>query len=399
MQLLKITVFCQINKCPKKYYKGLSFGSMFLLFLVTAFLLLYAGLIIFYWYHWLRLEDFTYDKEARTAISVVVAARNEEKTLPLTLRSLQAQTYPEELIEVIIVDDYSTDNTAEVIRPFLTERVKYMRPAWAAHQSSKTRAIDTGVRSSTHELIVITDADCLVPSQWLATISAYYEATGARFIAAPVRYEVKNNLLELLQAVDFMVLQGITAASVSARFHTMANGANLAYTKRAFLEVNGFEGIDSLASGDDMLLMQKIWKKNKQDIGYLKSSAAMVSTLPMQDWKGFIHQRRRWAGKSAYYDDRNLKTILVLVYLFNLLFFVLLFIAFLKPQHWSLVFYYLLGKIVIELPFFVSISRFYKEQKLVPFFLLLQPIHILYTVIIGLFSQFGTYEWKNRRTK
>ena len=208
-----------------------------------------------------------------------------------------------------------------------------------------------------------------------------------------------NTILSGFQQLDFLVLQGITGASVYKGIHSMCNGANFAYDKNVFYEVKGFEGIDDIASGDDMLLMQKIWKRNKNDVRYLKSRKAIVSTNPMQTWKDFINQRKRWASKSAYYTDPVLKLILIFVYLFNVLFFVLLTAACLNEAQWSLVIYYLLGKMVIELPFFVSIAGFYNNKKLVPYFLLLQPLHILYTVFVGFISQFGRYEWKNRRTK
>ena len=71
--------------------------------------------------------------------------------------------------------------------------------------------------------------------------------------------------------MDFMVLQGITGAVVYKNNLSMCNGANLAYEKKAFYEVNGFAGIDHIASGDDMLLMHKIWKKYPDRVHYLKS--------------------------------------------------------------------------------------------------------------------------------
>lgn len=372
---------------------------MSLLFLVAIFLLAYAGLILFYWYQWLITPVFKPSEVSAIPVSVVVAARNEEQSLPVLLESLQQQSYPVALTEVIIVDDYSTDRTREAIKPFLNERIQCITPPVSPGESSKKKAINTGVRAAQHELIVITDADCIVPVNWLQSVVTFYNMRNVSFIAAPVRFSYRNTMLELLQAMDFMVLQGITAAAVSSGFHTMANGANLAYTKSAFDEVNGFEGVDQLASGDDLFLMQKIWRKDKQQVGYLKSEAAIVSTPPMHSWKSFVNQRRRWASKSAYYTDAKLKAVLVFVYLFNLLFPVLIIAALFNPIHWWLVLYYLVGKIVIELPFVYSVAKFYKEEKLIPWFFLLQPVHIVYTIVVGLISQFGSYEWKSRRTK
>jgi cellulose synthase/poly-beta-1,6-N-acetylglucosamine synthase-like glycosyltransferase len=199
--------------------------------------------------------------------------------------------------------------------------------------------------------------------------------------------------------LDFITLQGITAAGVSANMHSMCNGANLAYLRSAFFEVNGFKGIDKLASGDDMLLMYKIWKKYPQRVHYLKTKEAIIETEPVYSWKDFFLQRIRWSSKATYYKDWRITLVLFFVYLFNFLFLVLLVAAFWNKYYWQVIVFYLLGKTLIELPFVYSVARFYKQERLIIFFPFLQPLHIFYTIVIGLVSQFGTYEWKGRRTK
>ena len=99
----------------------------------------------------------------------------------------------------------------------------------------------------------------------------------------------------------------------------MCNGANLAYSKAIFYAVDGFKGIDNIASGDDMLLMDKIQKQYPGSIGFLFSDNSIVQTLPMPTWKDFINQRIRWASKAGKYKDIKIIAVLVLVYLFNLI--------------------------------------------------------------------------------
>jgi cellulose synthase/poly-beta-1,6-N-acetylglucosamine synthase-like glycosyltransferase len=205
-------------------------------------------------------------------------------------------------------------------------------------------------------------------------------------------------VVEVFQALDFMVLQGITAASVSSRFHSMANGANLAYTKVAFANVNGFEGIDRVASGDDMLLMYKIWKQGSEGVVYLKSKTAIVSTQPMATWGAFFQQRRRWASKTFYYDDKRVLAVAAFVYLFNVWCVVLLVAGLINDSHIWLLWVFLLIKFIIEFPFVFSVSRFYDEKALMLYFPFFQPLHILYTVSVGLWSQWGSYKWKGRKT-
>lgn len=364
-------------------------------------LIFYAVLIGYYHHHWKGLKTFTPSPilNPRPFVSVVIAARNEAENLPRLLSALQQQTYPQENFEVIVVDDFSTDGTANVSHSFCHSNIHFIQPVVQPEASNKKRAIEAGVKKAKGTLIVITDADCLPQPHWLALMAHFHQQKEAVFIAAPVKFVHDKSLLQVFQSVDFLTLQGITAASVSAGFHSMCNGANLAYTKQAFEEVDGFAGIDKVASGDDMLLMHKIKKRHPQKVQYLKHPQAIISTQPMATWKDFVMQRRRWASKTAHYDDKAVLYVLLFVYLLNCLFLVLLVASFFNPFYWFVLVGYLLIKTIIEWPFVNSVARFYGEQKLMKFFPLLQPLHILYTISVGLLSQLGKYNWKGRKLK
>lgn len=398
MQLFEVRQFSQKQKHPNKKLIGGSFEAM-LLIITLIFLLLYAGLIFYYFYYWLRIKEYNHENKPSTFVSVVVAARNEEKNIECLLKGLQNQTYPAHLYEIIIVDDFSTDRTAEVVKNFPFENLLLINPDAVANQSSKKKAIEAGVQKAKGEIILITDADCFPPEKWLHTIVSFQHENEAVFIAAPVKLKSYFTLLSMFQSLDFITLQGITAASVKANFHSMCNGANLAYKKTSFFEVDGFKGIDKRASGDDMLLMYKIWKRHPSKVRYLKSRKAIIETEPMKNWKTFFQQRIRWSSKATYYQDYRVSSVLLFVYLFNCLFFVLLANVLFHSAMWWLVLLYFAGKVIIEIPFVFSVAQFYKEQKLLLYFPFLQPLHITYTVVIGFISQFGKYEWKGRKTK
>ncbi|MCW3074065.1 MAG: hypothetical protein JWP69_1134 [Flaviaesturariibacter sp.] len=370
-----------------------------LLLIACSFLFIgYAALILFYKRGWERLGAFSKTDSAtayRVKVSVIIAARNEEGNIAQLLKALQLQTYPPDCFEVIVVDDHSTDLTTTRVLDYSSIQLISLPDGI----TSKKKAISTGIEHAAGELIITTDADCLPGTKWLETIVHFYKEKNAQFIAAPVQYHYQNNLVELFQTMDFLTLQGITAASVATNFHSMCNGANLAYTKQAFMNVNGFAGIDTVASGDDMLLMHKIWKQHPQNVFYLKAPAAIVQTAPMPTWKEFFWQRIRWASKTTAYDDKRIFWALLLVYLFNLQFIVLAIAGFWNSLFWSAALCLLVLKTAVELPFFYSVAKFYHQQKLVRFFFLFQPLHILYTVVIGALSQTGSYQWKGRKTK
>jgi poly-beta-1,6-N-acetyl-D-glucosamine synthase len=371
---------------------------MILLYICIFLFLMYSFTMFNYWLAWKEIPVFTPgQKQPSVKVSVIIPARNEEQNIGQLMQALQEQTYPKELFEVIVVDDHSTDATANIVRQFPAAKLLQLKEDNI--NSYKKKAIETGIAAASAELIVTTDADCLPSQNWLKTIAAFKEEKNSVFIAAPVIINCNSSVLQVFQAMDFMVLQGITGAAVYKKQLSMCNGANLAYEKNAFDKVNGFDGINNIASGDDMLLMHKIWKKHPDKVHYLKSKEAIVSTQPMKSWKDFFNQRIRWASKAKHYGDKRIFLVLLLVYLFNLSFLALAIAGFFCHHYWLYLVSLWLAKTIIEFPFAYSVSSFFGKQSLMKYFFFFQPFHIIYTIISGLLGQFGTYEWKGRRVK
>ena len=382
---------------------------MFPLYLFTiiscSVLAVYGALIAWYLRAWKSIPFFKPSISGSTHISVIIPARNEEENIVSCLDSLARQTYPKDLYEVIVVDDHSTDRTAIAATTRAAElalSIHYISLADQPNPENRTAhkkwAISTGIDAAGGDLIVTTDADCTAHPEWLSTIASFYEDKGAKFIAAPVRIAGgRPSFLSVFQTLDFLTLQGITGAAVFSRFHSMCNGANLAYERKAFYEVEGFKGIDAIPSGDDMLLMHKIFLKYPQQVFFLKHRFAIVTTKPETRWSGFLNQRIRWASKADSYDDRRIFWVLLLVYLVNLL-FVGLLIAACWNMWWLWILLLLLTvKTIVEYPFVRSVATFFQQQRLMPYFALLQPFHILYTIVVGWLGKFGSYRWKDRK--
>jgi cellulose synthase/poly-beta-1,6-N-acetylglucosamine synthase-like glycosyltransferase len=379
------------------------------LFLFLFFILMVAYAVLISYYHkaWNHLPGFAAaGKTPSTTISVIIAARNEAANIQPLLQSLHEQQYPHELYEVIIVDDHSTDDTWLLLQQaefpglkLITLRLEEHVEKTSVTAAYKKKAIETGIGVATGTLIVTSDADCRFHTNWLQTIASFYEDKGAKFIAAPVVMNTNKSLLSVFQSLDFITLQGITAASVYKRFHSMCNGANLAYERSAFYEVKGFEQIDNIPSGDDMLLMHKIYRQYPNDVFYLKSEQAIVSTEPAASWKQFFHQRIRWASKADRYDDKRIFWVLLLVYLLNVCFLAMAVASFFKNTWLFFLLLLLLAKVLIEFPFVNSVAIFFGRQRLMKYFSFLQPLHILYTIIAGWLGKFGRYEWKGRQIK
>jgi cellulose synthase/poly-beta-1,6-N-acetylglucosamine synthase-like glycosyltransferase len=228
---------------------------MMILFYIASGLLLLYGILFQYYKRWWKLlpafdASTVTGRTPTTPISVIVPARNEEANIAACMHSICRQNYPAHLMQIIVVDDHSSDKTLEIARNISYRGIEILclQPAPTDKNSApKKRAIETGIAKANGELIVTTDADCTVGIYWLRTIAAYHYQSKNIFIAAPVIITNDNSLLSKFQALDFLTMQGITGAAVSRHFHYMCNGANLAYTKETFYEVKGFEGIDSIA--------------------------------------------------------------------------------------------------------------------------------------------------------
>ncbi len=375
------------------------------LLITVALFIPYATIILLYRKWFIKLKPFVIPEvfESKIHFSIIIPARNEEKNIIPCLQSIFNQNFSQNLFEVIVIDDHSTDATTNLVKKFQQQyqNIKLIcledELDGKKLNSYKKKAIEKGIEISKGDWIITTDADCIVTKDWLLSFAAIIQKEEPVFVAAPVAFSNDRTILSTFQNLDFICLQGITAASVSAGFHSMCNGANLAYKKSTFYEVDGFNGIDAIASGDDMMLMNKIKQKFPSQMAFLFSKNAIVTTHPMPDWKSFLNQRIRWASKADQLKDKNIFGVLVLVYFLNLLLFLMPLLAFFKPAILLIWLLFLLLKSVVEFLFLLPVGNFFGQSFIsIPFF---QPMHIMYTVIAGWFGKFGKYHWKGRQVK
>ncbi len=373
-------------------------------FICCLLTVIYVLLMLLYRYGWRRQEPYVPPSvyQAVTRISIIIPARNEAANLPACLSSLLAQQYPRHLFEVIVVDDYSDDDTAAVVEAFRDERICCIRladhiaPAYPV-VAYKKKALATGIAGSCGELIITTDADCIAPENWLHTIAAYFEQYRPVMIAAPVDFTCNGDLVQLFQSLDFMSMQGITAATHYLKLGNMSNGANLAFSREAYDKINGYAGTEHLASGDDFLLTAKMQRAFPGRVFYLKSPVAIMRTAPQPGWHSFLQQRIRWASKSGKYDDTRLTFMLTLVYLFNLSFIPAMCISVMQSAYSWLPPGMLLLKIMAELYYIHPVAGFFGKRRQLLLFPFLQPLHIIYIIVAGALGFAGVYQWKGRR--
>lgn len=366
-------------------------------FLTVIYLLVVAGFIR----GWHKLIPFKYKQTTgSTAVSIIIAARNEADNIHRTIEALIAQDYNKALTEIIFIDDHSTDNTAEIVRSYASSGVKLISlKENQALNSYKKKAIQTAIGQATGDLIITTDADCRMGTEWLKTIIAFYEEKRYKMISSPVAYDEEKSFFERAQSLEFLYLIGLGASTIGNKKPSTCNGANLAYEKAAFYEVGGFQGIDDLASGDDELLLHKIAARYDNHIGFLRNSDAMVYTHAKPNLGEFIQQRKRWASKSTRYKNKSIIVLGVFIWFFNVsillnLLVGLFFIGFLK-----IALVQLLLKIIVEFIFLMDVTKFAKRRSLMVLLPVLNVLHVLYIIYIGIAGNSGKYNWKGRMVK
>ena len=374
---------------------------MVISFILGASALCYFGIVVYLRIGWMSLPVLERRaQELSTKVSIVIAARNEEKNIGNTLQDILAQDYPRECVEVIVVDDHSTDDTAEIIKSFSTSGVQLIQLKEDKPLNSyKKLAITKAIQQSTGELIVATDADCRMGAKWLSTLVASYINQNAQLISAPVVYEGEKSMFEYLQTLEFLFLIGLGAAGIGNKKPSTCNGANLAYRRSAFDELGGFQGIDHVASGDDELFLHKVAEQYRDRIVFCKSYDAIVFTQAKTSMGAFISQRKRWASKSMHYKNKAIVRIGVSVWVFNLLLLVSSVLAFFMPQLWGYVGASLLLKMIGEFFFLQPLCRFIRRPGLIALLPVLTIVHVFYMTIIGVVGNLGTYQWKGRAVR
>jgi cellulose synthase/poly-beta-1,6-N-acetylglucosamine synthase-like glycosyltransferase len=363
----------------------------------------YISLIIYFTIGWYKVKEFHCQENSfTTKISILIPFRNEENNILNCLEYILKQDFPSHLMEIILIDDHSSDSSLEQAIKYKESKpesniniieLKKLYP----DKGSKKLAIKEGVAASNGELIITTDADCQMNKNWLKYIVAYYEKFKPNMILAPVCFINEHTLFGTMQHLEFLSLQSIGIAAVGNKHPILSNGANLAYKKDVFNAVNGFKNNEDIASGDDVFLLHQFNKMFPGTIHFIKSNEALVFTEPQQNIADFISQRNRWSSKSKLYQDTFAKYTAITVFLFSLsLLSALTFSVFsINILLFFGIFY--TAKLVFDFPLLFQITKFVRKKKLLlllPFLELIYPIYVVFIAILGCF---GTYKWKDRR--
>ncbi|MBC7388916.1 MAG: glycosyltransferase [Opitutaceae bacterium] len=369
-----------------------------LLILFLGYFIFYIAFLAFSISTWLRYKTNIMAENTFLKVSVIISARNEAGEILNLLKSISNQDYPEDRLEIIVINDQSSDNTRKIIENYILNKNLNINILDTTISSStpKKQALNLGINFSVGELLLFTDADCIFGKSWVKSMCSAFHDKDIDLVFGPIKYSSLNYLEEFL-SIEQAALLGSSLSSLKMGIPSMCNGANLAIRRSAFDKVNGFNSNSNIASGDDELLLHKIFKSKKDSVLFLKSRSAIVTTKPVSTIDELANQRKRWAGKWEKYLLKRTKGFALFIFGFHLVWISLFALSLIYTP---LLPYFILAftiKLIFEYVFISHVMNFLGKRINLPAFLFLQGIYSFYVVFFGLVSRGSTYTWKERK--
>lgn len=332
-------------------------------------------------------------------VSVVVIARNEAHNLLQLMTCLISQDYPKELYEIIIGDDDSEDNTEEVIQKFIDQghNIRYFRSLGREEAiSPKKLALSRAITMAEGEIILTTDADCIVPQGWISSMISHF-TDDVSMVAGYSRTYLKDwdkaPMVQKYEHLDFALTYMVLGGGYTLGKSWACIGQNMAYRKSAWEDVGGFEKIMHLISGDDVNLMQLMRRKGHKII-FNFSAKSFTYTHPVQSWKQFVNQRSRWASNMKYQLKFNPEFFFIL-FSMACLYWGSIILMFINLKLGLAVFAY---RIIIEHIMIAYTRKHFgvsgRMLRFYPFWVIIQTFMLVFTMVLG---SLGLFVWHGKR--
>jgi len=334
-------------------------------------------------------------------VSIIIPFRNEKENILANLKSIESQLYPVEKFEVIYVDDFSEDNSVEQLKENIRKNnISVLSvPNDFTINAHKKRAVRYGIENAKGNIIVTTDADCVHDEEWLKSLMQSFDSVTG-FVSGPVEFETDNSLFSEFQKLEFAGLVLCGAGLIGAGHPTICNAANIAYRKKVFDEIGGFNDQMNLSSGDDELLMQKIFRDSDFKVKFCIDKKTIVKTSANKTLSDFYQQRKRWASKGLFYNDKSLVLKLILIYSFYVGLISQLILGLFYHQFFLVTFFIsMLFKFIFEFRILYIGKQILFDDLRLKYFYIAEVFQIPYIIFTGLVGALGNYFWKSRKVK
>lgn len=341
---------------------------IFTLFYTIEFLIFFFGLI--------KSTKLSRNENFYPSVSIIVAARNEENNILSCLTSLSKLDYPKEKLEIILVNDQSTDNTKNIIEDFIQDKKQFKlvnsRKSFT-HLKGKANAVMQGIENSSGEFILLTDADCIVPKDWVKEIIIYFN-DNIGIVGGYTILKTKN-IFEGIQSLDWIYLFNIACSSATLGFPLTGIGNNLAVRKKCYYDVGGYQNI-KFSVTEDYALTRAIISKTKYKMNFPLNYKSLITSFPCKNILELYRQKKRWGVGGLDMIPLGF-LVFSIPYIFNLLIIFGLIL-------WG--FYSILLPIIIKLLIdfillFYSLSKL-KHLKYIKYFIFFEIYLFMYVVLL-----------------
>jgi len=343
----------------------------------------YCFLLMMIWWRLRSVRPFFPETVKNVFVTIVISCHNEAEHINTLLQKISQQDYSAESFEVIVIDDNSADGTFETASGF--NGIKNLRVI-KNEGKGKKRAIRNGITIASGNLIITTDGDCIIGQGWLNTMVAFFEENRPDMIIGPVVVGSVPGFFGRFQELEFLSLQGVTAGSTLAGMSTMCNGANLAFTKEAYLRHADNIHYD-ISSGDDIFLLHNLKKEKGSKIMWLESADFIVTASPARTIMSFLSQRNRWISKGKAYDDLSTIILAIVTFVTIITQAFLLVTGFFVPDYLLLFLVVLVIKSVPDFMILNNTTARYNKRELMKWFLPSQLVYPFYVFAVILYSR------------
>ncbi len=360
---------------------------------------LYLTWIGLFYYGWARIPARSSEGfRVKTAVSVILPARNEECEISDILNDLAGQDYPKELLEVIVVDDHSSDLTADIVSDFIKDCANIRLIRLDNGITGKKQALLKGLTEANFSLILTTDADCRLSALWVRSMVECFEETNADLIAGSVLIKAAPGFFNKFQRLELFSLLGSTAGSLSTGNPVMCSAANMGFRKESFIKAYNHYN-ENVISGDDVFMLHAMYKAGMRKMIFLKNRDAAVITKSMNSLRSFLSQRKRWASKSRHYKTGASVFTSLLVFFINLTAILCLLFALFNMSFLLIALFIFISKSLVDFPFLYSVTGYFGQRKLMRYFPAIQGIYFFYISFTAISAFTRASQWKGRLTE
>ncbi len=335
-------------------------------------------------------------EDQQQKVSVIIAARNEEGNIEQCLSSIIGQNFPKQLLEIIVVDDASTDNTFKEAAEILSRSGIEHRLIQNQQHLGKKQSLKLSIEQGNSEIIICRDADTFtVSNDWLASIVNYMVTTKKEFVICPIAIDHKKGILSSLQETEMAILSLFTISSAYFNAPFLANGANLAFTKKLFYDAGAYQEHLHIASGDDIFFLEKVKRVDVNKIGYLKNKDAIAYTFPEKRLSELIHQKIRWSSKLFKNPSVINWLSALIISVSNFAWIGAVFYAVFNPQNLPVSLIFILSKLLIDILLVFLASSFIKVKTGALMVAVTALIYPFYASLIAILTVFVKPKWKS----